>query len=111
MTFNLNLNARSNKLSLMQTTLADSFVFTPSITLKCAIEEDSNLAMDWLWYAEQVISENERAYCLQKALFIDPKSDLARQKLAEMRRVSTSKTKRSNAMLLKPARLLQSLVR
>jgi len=95
----------------MNTTLLDSYVLIPSATLKRAMEEDSNLAMDWLWCAEQVTTENERYYCVQKALFIDHKNELAQQKLAELRRVSTSKTKRSNAILLNPARLLQNLVR
>ncbi|MBC7871273.1 MAG: hypothetical protein H7Y09_10580 [Chitinophagaceae bacterium] len=107
----LNMNARSNKLPLMNPALLDSYVLIPSATLKCAIEEDSNLMMDWLWYAEQVTIENERAYCFQKALFIDPKNELVQRKLDELRRLSTSKTQRSNSMLLTPARLLQNIVR
>lgn len=48
--------------------------------------EDSNLEMDWLWLAIQVNADGQRAYCLRRALAINPESALARRGLARLRR-------------------------
>lgn len=49
-----------------------------------ALQEHSNLEMDWLWYAANMPSVAERRYCLQRALTINPHSDLARSALAKL---------------------------
>jgi hypothetical protein len=51
-----------------------------------AIEDDSNLEMDWLWFATKVTSNSQRQYCLQRALHINPHSRLAKRGLAQLRR-------------------------
>jgi hypothetical protein len=49
------------------------------------LREDSNLEMDWLWLATQVTSNGQRAYCLRRALLINPDSRLAQRGLAKLR--------------------------
>jgi hypothetical protein len=49
-----------------------------------ALRDPSNLEMEWLWLATQVTREDQRAYCLQQALHIDPSSELARRGLAQL---------------------------
>jgi hypothetical protein len=49
-----------------------------------ALHEDSNLELDWLWYAAHMISAAERRYCLNRALAINPHSSLARSALAKL---------------------------
>jgi hypothetical protein len=46
-----------------------------------AVQENSNLEMDWLWLASRVTGTYERGYCLRKALAINPSSELARSAL------------------------------
>jgi hypothetical protein len=50
------------------------------------LREDSNLEMDWLWLATQVTADGQRAYCLRRALAINPESRLAQRGLARLRR-------------------------
>jgi hypothetical protein len=54
-----------------------------------AVREDSNLAMDWLWYAEQMTSDAARRYCVERALAIDPDNELARRALVKLPPAST----------------------
>lgn len=49
-----------------------------------ALQEDSNLEMDWLWYAANMVGSAERRYCLNRALAINPHSSLARSALAKL---------------------------
>jgi hypothetical protein len=51
-----------------------------------ALHENSNLEMDWLWYASNMPGDIERRYCLRRALEINPHSDLARSALAKLPR-------------------------
>lgn len=53
----------------------------PSPLLTEALREDSNREMDWLWWARQVIDSGEKAYCLKRALHINPNSRPARDAL------------------------------
>jgi len=53
-----------------------------SVLLAQALAEDSNLELDWLWYAGQLEDAGERHYCTQRALQINPQSELARRELA-----------------------------
>jgi hypothetical protein len=39
-----------------------------------AFSEDSNLGLDWLWYATQMHDVYERRYCLERAQHIYPQS-------------------------------------
>ena len=49
-----------------------------------ALHENSNLEMDWLWYAANITGTVERRYCLNRALTINPHSSLARSALAKL---------------------------
>src|SRR6185503_605401 len=49
-----------------------------------AIHENSNLEMDWLWYAANMTGDVERRHCLNRALAINPQSSLARSALAKL---------------------------
>ena len=49
-----------------------------------ALHENSNLELDWLWYAANMTSAAERRYCLHRALAINPHSSLARSALAKL---------------------------
>jgi hypothetical protein len=51
-----------------------------------ALREGSNLEMDWLWLTTKVQMDGQRAYCLARALRINPRSALARHGLAKLRR-------------------------
>jgi hypothetical protein len=42
--------------------------------LSQAFSEDSNLELDWLWYATQMYDVDERRYCLERAQHIYPQS-------------------------------------
>lgn len=49
-----------------------------------ALHENSNLELDWLWYAANMTGAVERRYCLHRALTINPHSSLARSALAKL---------------------------
>ncbi len=49
------------------------------------LRDDSNMEMDWLWLATKVVREHERRYCLQRALLINPHSEIAKRELAALR--------------------------
>ena len=49
-----------------------------------ALHENSNLELDWLWYAANMTGDVERRYCLNRALAINPHSSLARSALAKL---------------------------
>jgi hypothetical protein len=49
-----------------------------------ALHENSDLEMDWLWYAANMTRDIERRYCLKRALEINPHSTLARSALAKL---------------------------
>ncbi len=61
------MNYRSTKQLLLKCRVTN-----PSDILKDAIAEDSNLASDWLWYAQQVENDAERRYCFERILYINP---------------------------------------
>jgi hypothetical protein len=58
----------------------------PSDLFAQALRDDSNIAMDWLWLFSQVSSAAEQRYCLDRALQIDPHSELARSLRAKLTR-------------------------
>jgi hypothetical protein len=49
-----------------------------------AICESSNSATDWLYYTVQLTNPDERRYCAQRALQIDPESEVIRRELRRM---------------------------
>lgn len=49
-----------------------------------ALRDPSNLEMDWLWLATQLTRASERSYCLEQALRINPRSELAQRGLAQL---------------------------
>lgn len=51
-----------------------------------AVQEHSNLEMDWLWLATKVSSIAQCRYALERALQINPRSALAKRGLAQIRR-------------------------
>ena len=57
---------------------------TSSERFAVAVRKNSNLELDWLWLATQVTRDAERRYCLERALYINPRSDAARQALAKL---------------------------
>jgi hypothetical protein len=78
----------------------------PSATLQQAINEDSNLEIDWLWFAEQVSDPSEIRYCLSRALYINPNSRAARAQLRTLEQPATGKHGFSFSIAsLLPARL------
>jgi len=56
----------------------------PSDLFAQGVRENSNLEMDWLWLYTQVISPAERRYCLERALAINPHSEIGREELAKL---------------------------
>lgn len=56
-----------------------------SALLAQALAEDSHLELDWLWYASQLEDTREHQYCVRRALFINPRSELARRELMHPR--------------------------
>jgi hypothetical protein len=50
-----------------------------------ALRDDSNQELDWLWAYVQVTREDQRRYCLERALAINPKSEIALRELAQLR--------------------------
>lgn len=57
--------------------LIECGVNNPSPLLQQAMAENSNILLDWLWYADQVKNLAERRYCFERALYIDPKDLIA----------------------------------
>ncbi|PLS82149.1 MAG: hypothetical protein CYG59_04825 [Chloroflexi bacterium] len=55
-----------------------------SILFQQALREDSNWETDWLWLAQQALSEHEQLYSLRRALYINPHSRQARHELARL---------------------------
>ncbi|GAB4440789.1 MAG: hypothetical protein OHK0015_37240 [Chloroflexi bacterium OHK40] len=51
-----------------------------------ALHQDSNRAMDWLYYAAQISDCAERRYCTDRALQIDPHSPIVRAEARRLRR-------------------------
>jgi hypothetical protein len=49
-----------------------------------ALRDDSNREMDWLWLYTQMPRVSERRYCLERALAINPRSEMARTELATL---------------------------
>ena len=49
-----------------------------------ALHENSNLELDWLWYASNMTRDTERRYCLKRALEINPNSEMATRALAKL---------------------------
>lgn len=62
----------------------DSAVSPVSELFASAVEEGSNLEMDWLWLATKMTTENERRYCLLRALAINPTSEMAWRELERL---------------------------
>ena len=49
-----------------------------------ALRDDSNQELDWLWTYIQVTGDVQRRYCLEQALAINPKSEMALRELAQL---------------------------
>jgi hypothetical protein len=49
-----------------------------------ALRDDSNRELDWLWVYIQLTDVQQRRYCLERALAINPKSELALRELAKL---------------------------
>jgi hypothetical protein len=64
-----------------RTAAADSAAAPVSPLLASAMEDGSNLEMEWLWLATKVADSHERRYCLLRALAINPASEIARREL------------------------------
>jgi hypothetical protein len=62
-----------------------------------AIAADSHLELEWLWLFTRVTQEEERRYCLERALYIDPHSEMARHELAKLSVLSRAPMARIHA--------------
>ncbi len=62
----------------------ESTAMQVSPLLASAVEDGSNLEMDWLWLATKVADRTERRYCLLRALAINPTSEMARRELQRL---------------------------
>ncbi len=51
-----------------------------------ALREDSNREMDWLWAAAHLADPDQRRYCLERVLAINPRSERAQHSLAQLAR-------------------------
>ena len=49
-----------------------------------ALRDDSNRELDWLWVYIQLTDVQQRRYCLERALAINPKSELALRELRQL---------------------------
>lgn len=52
-----------------------------STRLAEAIHEDSNRELEWLWVASLMTDEGEYAYCLKRALYINPENRVVQREL------------------------------
>lgn len=50
-----------------------------------ALASDSNIALDWICCADEIIGLSERRYCLLRALAIDPDSERALRALRALK--------------------------
>ena len=57
--------------------ISDYDLENPSELLQRLIQEDSSLELEWLWAADQVGSNQERQYCLARAIYINPENEQA----------------------------------
>lgn len=57
----------------------------PSPLFAKVLRESSNYEMAWLWAATQLTRPEEQRYCLERALYINPQSRMARFGLRELR--------------------------
>lgn len=58
----------------------------PGPVLARALRDDSNREIEWLWTATEVATDDERRYCLERALYINPHSKAAQQGLRALGR-------------------------
>ncbi|MBZ0315622.1 MAG: hypothetical protein K8L91_04320 [Anaerolineae bacterium] len=65
-------------------------VSNPSALFLQAVQQDSNLEMDWWWVIQRVSSPAERAYCLEKILHINPANKTAQRELKALQNQPTS---------------------
>jgi hypothetical protein len=49
-----------------------------------AVRDDSNRELDWLWVYVHVIDADQRRYCLERALAITPRSEIALRELRQL---------------------------
>jgi hypothetical protein len=66
----------------------------PSAVLAEMIRDGSNYEHEWLWAAQRVDDLQEKQYCLQRALYINPQSIDARRQL---RAIEGTRSTRRNA--------------
>ncbi|HEX2913243.1 MAG TPA: hypothetical protein VH186_20745 [Chloroflexia bacterium] len=50
-----------------------------------AVQDGWNTEMDWLWLATKVNLDAQRKYCLERALAINPQSQMARKALKTLK--------------------------
>lgn len=72
----------------------------PADVFAQALREDSNHEIDWLWTAAHLTDADQRRYCLERALAINPRNERARRDLARL----TIAPHHREAMMNRPAR-------
>ncbi|MBK9745544.1 MAG: hypothetical protein IPO91_02080 [Chloroflexi bacterium] len=65
-------------------------VTDPSIDFVKALQEDSNMEVDWLFWASKLTSRDEQLYCLERALYIHPNSREAADALRQLSQTTQS---------------------
>ncbi len=63
-------------------------VANPSALFLQALQQDSNLEMDWWRLIQRVRSQAERAYCLERILHINPTHKAAQHELKALQNKS-----------------------
>jgi hypothetical protein len=56
----------------------------PSPLFMQCLREGSNYELAWLWAATHLVQPEEQRYCLERALYINPDSQMARRGLREL---------------------------
>jgi len=54
--------------------LPENTIRNPSPFLSDYIREDSNRELEWLWAVDYVTQPEEKLYCMQRALYINPRN-------------------------------------
>lgn len=69
---------------------SDHSVVNPSQGFKEAISLNSHYELDWIWFATRLTCATEQEYCFRRALYINPKSKVAKQVLHHMKQRQSS---------------------
>jgi hypothetical protein len=89
-------------------TVPQQLVANPSAFFVERLLENSNLEMDWWWAAGEVTDPQERRYCLQRVLAINPFNETVAAELATLERSLMAK-ERVQRVIAQPKLLVRRL--